>query len=64
MLALSYWDAQHDTVIAQCRAEWCDDVATWGRIWELLNSTPPPVGYDPGFSSRAALPTRPTACCA
>jgi len=49
MLALSYWDAQHDTVIAQCRGEWCDDVATKHRIWDLLASTPPPVGYDPGL---------------
>lgn len=32
MVALSYWDAQHDTVIAQCRAEWCDDTATKHRI--------------------------------
>ena len=46
-LAVSYWDAAHDTVIAQCRAEWCDDDATRRRIWELLKSTPPPVGYDP-----------------
>jgi general stress protein 26 len=49
MVALSYWDAQHDTVIAQCRAEWCDDAATKRRIWDLLASTPPPVGYDPSL---------------
>ena len=49
MIAVSYWDPQHDTVIAQCRAEWCDDAATRRRIWELLKSTPPPVGYDPGL---------------
>jgi general stress protein 26 len=49
MVALSYWDPQHDTVIAQCRAEWCDDTATKRRIWDLLAGTPPPVGYDPGL---------------
>ena len=49
MLAVAYWDAAHDTVIAQCRAEWCDDDATRRRIWELLKSTPPPVGYDPAL---------------
>jgi hypothetical protein len=32
MLAVSYWDPAHDTVIAQCRAEWCDDDATKRRI--------------------------------
>ena len=49
LVAVSYWDPQHDTVIAQCRAEWCDDAATKRRIWDLLASTPPPVGYDPSL---------------
>jgi general stress protein 26 len=49
VVALSYWDPSHDTVIAQCRAEWCDDDATKRRIWDLLANTPPPVGYDPGL---------------
>jgi general stress protein 26 len=58
MVALSYWDPAHDTVIAQCRAEWCDDDATRRRIWELLAGTPPPVGYDPAlfFPGGAADP--------
>jgi general stress protein 26 len=47
VVALSYWDPAHDTVIAQCRTEWCDDDATKRRIWDLLKTTPPPVGYDP-----------------
>jgi general stress protein 26 len=49
MVAIAYWDSQHDTVMAQCRAEWCDDAATKRRIWELLARTPPPVGYDPAL---------------
>lgn len=49
MVSLAYWDPQHDTVTAQCRAEWCDDAATKHRIWDLVASTPPPVGYDPGL---------------
>ena len=49
LIAVSYWDPQHDTVIAQCRTEWCDDDATKRQIWKLLKSTPPPVGYDPGL---------------
>jgi general stress protein 26 len=52
-VALCYWDPQHDTVIAQCRAGWCDDAATKRRIWDLLRDTPPPVGYDPGLFFRA-----------
>ncbi len=46
-VALSYWDAAHDTVILQCSAEWQDDDATKRRIWDLLKNAPPPVGYDP-----------------
>ena len=46
-VALSYWDPQHDTAVVQARAEWCDDMATKMRIWNLLKNSPPPVGYDP-----------------
>ena len=46
-VSLSYWDPQHDTAIVQGVAEWCDDDATKRRVWELLKSTPPPVGFDP-----------------
>jgi general stress protein 26 len=55
IVAVSYWDPSHDTVIAQCRAEWCDDEVTRRRIWELLASTPPPVGYDPGLFFRGGV---------
>jgi general stress protein 26 len=64
MLALSYWDPSHDTVIAQCRAEWCDDDATRRRIWELLKGTPPPVGYDPGLFFRGGVSDPGYGCCA
>ncbi|MGH7289864.1 MAG: pyridoxamine 5'-phosphate oxidase family protein, partial [Myxococcota bacterium] len=46
-VALGYWTPEHDTVMAQCRAEWADDAATKQRIWNLLERTPEPVGYDP-----------------
>jgi general stress protein 26 len=55
MVAVSYWDPSHDTVIAQCRAEWRDDDATRHRIWERLATTPPPVGYDPGLFFRGGV---------
>ena len=45
-VSLSYWDAQHQQVYAECRAEWEDDPAEKKRIWELYGSTPPPLGYD------------------
>jgi len=54
-VALCYWDAQHDTVAVQARAEWRDDAATKARIWNLLKTTPPPVGYDPQLFWRGGL---------
>ena len=36
-------------MMVQCRAEWADDAATKQRIWNLLESTPAPVGYDPSI---------------
>ncbi|MFI5316368.1 MAG: pyridoxamine 5'-phosphate oxidase family protein [Myxococcota bacterium] len=54
-VALSYWDAQHDTAVVQARAEWCDDAATKARIWNLLKDTPPPVGYDPQLFWRGGV---------
>ena len=34
-------------VYADCLAEWEDDIRSKRRVWELLLSTPPPLGYDP-----------------
>jgi general stress protein 26 len=46
-VSLTYWDPKHEQAIIDCRAEWRDDSATRERLWELLATTPPPVGYDP-----------------
>ena len=54
-VALSYWTPEHDTVIAQCRAEWVDDAATKQRLWNLLKDTPAPVGYDPNLFWRGGV---------
>jgi general stress protein 26 len=54
-VALAYWDAQQDTAIVHARAEWCDDTATKSRIWRLLETTPPPVGYDPKLFWRGGV---------
>lgn len=48
-VAVAYWDQSHDSVMAQCRAEWCDDVATKRHVWDLFKNTPPPLGYDPAL---------------
>jgi general stress protein 26 len=47
-LALAYWTPAQDTVMMQCRAEWCDDATTKRHVWALFKNTPPPAGYDPG----------------
>ncbi len=54
-VALSYWTPEHDTIMASCRAEWCDDMLTRQRIWNLLKSTPEPVGYDPALFWRGGV---------
>ena len=48
-VSLSYWDQQHDIIYAECRAEWCNDIAEKRRVWELYKAAPPPLGYDPGM---------------
>jgi len=54
-VALSYWPPAHDTIMVQCRAEWRDDAPTKQRIWNLLKSTPEPVGYDPALFWRGGV---------
>jgi general stress protein 26 len=45
-VSLTYWDPDHEQVIADCTAEWIDDQSEKERLWELFKSTPPPLGYD------------------
>jgi hypothetical protein len=45
-LSCSYWDPAHDVAIADCHAEWIDDVATRQRVWELYREAPEPLGFD------------------
>jgi general stress protein 26 len=46
-VSLTYWDPQHEQAIVDCKAEWQDDAASRERCWDLLKTTPEPVGYDP-----------------
>jgi general stress protein 26 len=48
-VAVAYWDQSHVSIMAQCRAEWCDDAPTKRHVWDLFKHTPPPLGYDPGL---------------
>jgi len=46
-VSVTYWDQQHQQVVAECKAEWQDDAATKTRIWKLFETTPEPVGFNP-----------------
>lgn len=48
-ISCTYWDQKHEQVMAECKATWADDLATKKRIWDLLKTTPEPVGYDPSL---------------
>ena len=46
-VSLAYIADVAKPVYADCRAEFVEDLATKRRVWELIKSIPPPVGYDP-----------------
>ncbi len=48
-VSVSYWDPKHDTVFAECKAEWMTDAAEKERVWNLFKATPEPYGYDPAM---------------
>lgn len=48
-MSCNYWAGNHDTCVAECRAEWALDLPTRERIWNLFKSALPPVGYDPAM---------------
>ncbi len=47
-VSCSYWDPTHDAVVAECGAEWVDDVDVRRHAWELFRAAPEPLGHDPG----------------
>lgn len=57
-VSCNYWSPSQDTCVAECAAEWCFDLATRERVWDLLANGPEPVGYDPsvipGWESAAS----------
>jgi Pyridoxamine 5'-phosphate oxidase len=57
--SLSYWSPDHDTCVADCRAEWALDDATRTMVWDLFLNGPPPVGYNPAMIPSWTSPTAP-----
>ncbi len=45
-LACSYWSPAQNTVMVDCLASWVEDLDTKRQVFNLFNSTPPPLGYD------------------
>ncbi len=45
-VAVSYWSPSQQVVLAECVASWVEDLETKRHIYDLFNSTPPPLGYD------------------
>ena len=48
-LSCNYWTPSQDTCVAECAAEWCFDMPTRERVWDLFANGPEPVGYDPSI---------------
>jgi general stress protein 26 len=46
-VSLAYIADVAKPVYADCRVEWVDDPAEKARVWELIRTTPEPLGYDP-----------------
>ncbi|MBF6542324.1 pyridoxamine 5'-phosphate oxidase family protein [Nocardia brasiliensis] len=46
VVAFSYWSPAQHVVQGEAVATWVDDVAQKRRVWDLFQTTPPPVGYD------------------
>ena len=39
-LSCNYWSPSQDTCVAECTAEWCFDIETRKRVWDLLANGP------------------------
>ncbi len=48
-LSCNYWTQNHDTCVAECRAQWANDGPTKQKVWDLFANGPAPVGYDPSI---------------
>jgi hypothetical protein len=46
-VSCSYWDPDHDIAVAECHADWVDDLDTRHHAWDLFRSADAPLGHDP-----------------
>jgi hypothetical protein len=46
-MSCSYWDATQDAAVAECEAEWMQDLGMRTHAWELFRAAPEPLGHDP-----------------
>jgi hypothetical protein len=58
-VSCSYWSPNHDTCVAECRAELLLDDATRQRVWDWFKNAPAPLGYDPAVVPGWDSPTSP-----
>jgi hypothetical protein len=56
---LNYWNPEHDTCTADCRATWRLDAETREDVWNRFKTAPPPVGYDPAMIPQWTDPQAP-----
>lgn len=57
--SVSYWAPNHDTCVAECRAELHYDDETRTMVWNMFANAPEPVGYDPRIIPAWTSPTAP-----
>ena len=67
-ISATYMKDPLNPVYVDCKAEWVDDDDEKKRIWNLLSTTPPPLGYDlsvffgsvdnPGYGLLKLIPWR------
>jgi len=48
-VSCNYWTPQQDTCLAECAAQWVDDLETKKAVWDKFANGPEPVGYDPSM---------------
>ena len=57
--SVTYWDPNHDTVTAECRAELTMDDAIRRAVWARFAAAPEPLGYVPNSIPGWDSPTSP-----
>jgi hypothetical protein len=56
-MSINYWQASHDTCVAECRASLLQDDANRKMVWDLFLNGPKPVGYNPTIVAAWTSPT-------